>query len=81
MLTLRDIVILSFPKGTLQEWELFTGLIVDDAAAYSMKGTEWIGNERKQAVAKLQVFPFFRYKKPFFLKKSEFLQIRSNDGG
>lgn len=38
------------------EWELFTGLIVDDAVIHSVKGTEWIGHEREPAVAKLQKY-------------------------
>uniref|UniRef100_A0A158Q7Q4 Cytoplasmic dynein 2 heavy chain 1 n=1 Tax=Elaeophora elaphi TaxID=1147741 RepID=A0A158Q7Q4_9BILA len=38
------------------EWELFTGLIVDDATVYSMELIDWIGNERKASVAKLQKY-------------------------
>nr|CRZ22352.1 BMA-CHE-3 [Brugia malayi] len=38
------------------EWELFTGLIVDDTTAYSVEEIGWISSERKANVAKLQKY-------------------------
>ncbi|KAM3726645.1 Cytoplasmic dynein 2 heavy chain [Dirofilaria immitis] len=36
------------------EWELFTGSIVDDDTIHPVEKINWIGSERKAAVAKLQ---------------------------
>uniref|UniRef100_A0A915PL62 Cytoplasmic dynein 2 heavy chain 1 n=1 Tax=Setaria digitata TaxID=48799 RepID=A0A915PL62_9BILA len=36
------------------EWELFTGLIVDDTTDHAANEIDWIGSEGKAAVAKLQ---------------------------
>lgn len=38
-----------------QEWELFTGLIVDDVTIHSADDIKWIGDEQKTSTAKLQV--------------------------
>ncbi|VDK75265.1 unnamed protein product, partial [Onchocerca ochengi] len=38
------------------EWELFSGLIVDDATIHPIEKIDWIDSERKVAVAKLQKY-------------------------
>ncbi|VDO93731.1 unnamed protein product [Haemonchus placei] len=51
---------LSFVHGTIpkmfqpKEWELFTGLIVDEPQS-TVKEVAWIDNSRRSAVAKIQV--------------------------
>lgn len=42
-------------KSHIKEWELFTGSLVADNTAHSLKNIAWVDNDAKPALANLQV--------------------------